>query len=267
MFLKEPLQNGISTDGFTGTGPLEKAEKREGGEAAEKGEAGGISKKPRDKPQRQRHLDRELANKEPQRTEEQKEKDSGDVKHQESAEPDVSAADVQTEELNGDLTDSTPACDVAGSIIVFSSVPLHEISTESLQEEYNEPISRLHSELQVPAAPSKPLPVPHPRKPKKPTLVRQDGVEVSAQDPAAEEQTQWNEMHEAEERLSGSHSSEGQEPTQDTGDDSLPQRDSGMGDIDPDAPVPSSSTDLPSLLASTEQSTHRPSSTKTPRTP
>ncbi|XP_062238684.1 FYVE, RhoGEF and PH domain-containing protein 6-like [Platichthys flesus] len=229
---KEPLQNGITTESFTGTGP------KEGGVAAEKGEAGGISKKPRDKPQRQRHLDRELANKEAQRTEEQKENDSEAVKHQESAESDASAADVQTEELNGHLTDSTPACDVAGSIIVFSSVPLHEISTESLQVEYNEPISRLHSELQVPAAPSKPLPVPHPRKPRKPTLVRQDGVEVSAQDPAAEEQTQWNEIHEAEERLSWSHSSEGQELTQDTSDDSLPQRDTGMGDIDPDAPVP-----------------------------
>ncbi|XP_019960500.2 FYVE, RhoGEF and PH domain-containing protein 6 [Paralichthys olivaceus] len=238
---KEPLQNGISTEGFTGTGPQEKAEKREEGVDAEKGEAGGISKKPRDKPQRQRHLDRELANKEAQRTEEQREKYSEAVKHQESAEPDVSAADVQTEELNGDLTDSTPACDVAGSIIVSSSsssVTFHEISAESLQVEYNEPISRLHSELQVPAAPSKPLPVPHPRKLKKPTLVRQDGVEVSAQDPAAEEQTQGNEIYEAEERLSLSHSSEGQQLTEDTRDDTLPRRDSGMVDIDPDAPVP-----------------------------
>ncbi|KAI1882284.1 hypothetical protein AGOR_G00249090 [Albula goreensis] len=40
----------------------------------------------------------------------------------------------------------------------------------------------LHHESQVPAAPKKPLPVPMPRKPRKPALVRQDGMEVMTQE-------------------------------------------------------------------------------------
>ncbi|XP_035460698.2 FYVE, RhoGEF and PH domain-containing protein 6 isoform X1 [Scophthalmus maximus] len=224
---REPQRNGVSTEGLAGTGmgPQEKAETRGEGVAAQKGEAGGISKKPRDKPQRHRHLDREA----------QREKVSEAVKHQESAEPE------QTEDQNTDLTDSPPACDVAGSIIVFSSITL---SAESFQVEYDEPFrdacpARLPPELQVPAAPSKPLPVPHPRKHKKPALVRQDGVEGSgAQDPSAEERAQGTEVREAEGRLSLAGLSEGGELTQDTSDDSLPQKDSGMEDSESDAPVP-----------------------------
>ncbi|XP_059181885.1 FYVE, RhoGEF and PH domain-containing protein 6 [Centropristis striata] len=242
---KELLQNGISTDGHTGTGPQGKAENhREEGVAAERGEGGGISKKPRDKPQRQRHLERGLINKEAQRTEEQKA--SEPVKHQESAvaEPDDSKADVQTE--NTDSTDFTSACDVAGSIIFSQSILPHESSAESFQLEPSEPISiapptRLHPDLQVPAAPSKPLPVPHPRKFKKPALVRQDGVEGSAQDQLVEEQKQGLEMREEEGKLSLaglSLSSDGEELKQDTCDDLLAQKDSGLGDDETNAPVP-----------------------------
>uniref|UniRef100_A0A8D3DI45 FYVE, RhoGEF and PH domain containing 6 n=1 Tax=Scophthalmus maximus TaxID=52904 RepID=A0A8D3DI45_SCOMX len=187
---REPQRNGVSTEGLAGTGmgPQEKAETRGEGVAAQKGEAGGISKKPRDKPQRHRHLDREA----------QREKVSEAVKHQE----------------------------------------------KSFQVEYDEPFrdacpARLPPELQVPAAPSKPLPVPHPRKHKKPALVRQDGVEGSgAQDPSAEERAQGTEVREAEGRLSLAGLSEGGELTQDTSDDSLPQKDSGMEDSESDAPVP-----------------------------
>ncbi|XP_070785236.1 FYVE, RhoGEF and PH domain-containing protein 6-like [Enoplosus armatus] len=212
------LQNGIST-----------AENQEEGVALNKGGGGGMSKKPRDKPQRQRHLDRVSVNKEAQRTEET-------VTHQESAaaEPDILKVDVQTEAQNTDLTDSKSACDVAGSIIFSSSVTPHESSAESLQVERSEPISkasptRLLPDLQVPAAPSKPLPVPHPRKLKKPALVRQDGVEGSAQDQVAEGKLS----------LAGlSLSSEGEELKQDTCDDPLPQKDSGLGDDETSAPVP-----------------------------
>ncbi|KAM9334667.1 FYVE, RhoGEF and PH domain-containing protein 6 [Symphorus nematophorus] len=206
---EELLQNGISTE--------EKEEQKVEGSAVEKGEGGGI-KKPRDKPQRQRHL-------------EKVNKASETVKHQESAaaEPDGSKADEQTEST--DLTDSKSACDVAGSIIVSP----HESPAESF---------RLHSDLisdQVPAPPSKPLPVPHPRKPKKPALVRQDGMEGSAQDQAAEEQKRGLEMREPEGKLSLaglSLSSEGEEVKQDTCDDLLPQKDSGLGDDETDVPVP-----------------------------
>ncbi|XP_037098630.1 FYVE, RhoGEF and PH domain-containing protein 6 isoform X1 [Syngnathus acus] len=80
-------------------------------------------------------------------------------------------------EGNGTEADSArPApigCDVAGSIV--ASCPPSECS------------SRFQGDSSVPAPPSKPLPVPHPRRRKKPALVRQDGVEgAAAQDPPQE---------------------------------------------------------------------------------
>uniref|UniRef100_A0A7N8Y312 FYVE, RhoGEF and PH domain containing 6 n=1 Tax=Mastacembelus armatus TaxID=205130 RepID=A0A7N8Y312_9TELE len=151
--------------------------------------------------------------------------------------------DVQAQAQNKDLRDSKLACDVAGSIIVFSSVPPHGSCAESFQVEYSEPVSkasptRLHPDLQVPAAPSKPLPVPHPRKPKKPALVRQDGVEGSTQDQVAEDQKQGPELGEAEATLSLSLSSEAEDLKQDTSDDPLPQKDSVVGGDETHVPVP-----------------------------
>ncbi|KAI9543016.1 hypothetical protein NQZ68_013947 [Dissostichus eleginoides] len=234
-FHKEPLQNGISTEGFTETRPQVKEKRPEEGVAVDKVEGGGIGKKPRDKPQRQRHLERDLSNKEAQRTEEQEEA----VKHEESAvaEPDFSIADVETEAHNTDLTDSV--LDVAGSIIISPSITPHESSPESFQVEHIITASptRLLPDLQVPAAPSKPLPVPHPRKLKKPALVRQDGVEGSAQDQVTEEQTL--EMREDEGSQPGlSLSQEGEELRQDSCEELLPQKDSCLGDDEADAPVP-----------------------------
>ncbi|XP_049892777.1 FYVE, RhoGEF and PH domain-containing protein 6 [Epinephelus moara] len=238
---KGPLQNGISADG---TRQQEKAENREEGVAVEKGEGGGISRKPRDKPQRQRHLDR--VNKEAQRTEEQRASET--LKHQESAaaDPDVSKADVHTETQRRDVTDFKLACDVAGSIIFSPGVVSHASSAESFQVDCSEPFSksspiRIHPDLQVPAAPSKPLPVPQPRRLKKPALVRQDGVEGSAQDQVMEEQKQGLDLREDEGKLSLaglSLSSDGEELKQDTCDDLLPQKDSGLEDDEKDAPVP-----------------------------
>uniref|UniRef100_G3Q9E4 FYVE, RhoGEF and PH domain containing 6 n=1 Tax=Gasterosteus aculeatus aculeatus TaxID=481459 RepID=G3Q9E4_GASAC len=129
--------------------------------------------KPRDKPQRQRHLDRGRGGEE-------------QVQHREGAvaEPDVSQANAWTRS-----PDPASPCDVAGSIIAPPpSVPPRECPAESSQVECGGTISEapspagLRPDLQVPAAPSKPLPVPHPRKPKKPALVRQDGVERGARD-------------------------------------------------------------------------------------
>nr|XP_057922861.1 FYVE, RhoGEF and PH domain-containing protein 6-like [Doryrhamphus excisus]XP_057922862.1 FYVE, RhoGEF and PH domain-containing protein 6-like [Doryrhamphus excisus] len=102
----------------------------------------GVNKIPRDKPQRQRHLDRLV--KEPR-----EDKDGADP----------GSADV--------------ICDVAGSII---------ISTPAAEHPQEESITCAHPDLTVPAPPSKPLPVPQPRRFKKPTLVRQDGVEGGVQD-------------------------------------------------------------------------------------
>lgn len=214
------LQNGISAEGFIGTRPQEKVEHR--GVSGEKGDGGGLSKKPRDKPQRQRHLDKVSKKKDEQ-------KGKASENHQENAvvDPNVSRPDAQTEAQNTDLTDSKSACDVAGSIIDSPSTTSHESSAEPfLVERSGEPPSeapptRLHPALQVPAAPSKPLPVPHPRKLKKPSLVRQDGVEGSAQCQVAEGQKQGLEIQEAE----------GKELNLDT-------KDSGVGDDETDAPVP-----------------------------
>ncbi|KAK2882870.1 FYVE, RhoGEF and PH domain-containing protein 6 [Channa argus] len=229
----ELLQNGICTEAFTETRLQQKAE--EEGVAVEKDECGEISKKPRDKPQRRRHLARRQVCKEAQRTEEQKTTTSETVKHQESAvaEPDVSTVDVQTEAQNTIVADSNLACDVAGSIIIFSSITPPESSAELVQPQPISKISpiRLHPDLHVPAAPSKPLPVPHPRKLKKPALVRQDGVEGGAQDQATQEQKHGLEMQEA-------LSSEGEEIKQDTRGDLLLLRASGGEEDETDAPVP-----------------------------
>lgn len=250
---KDVLQNGISTEGFKVQSTQEQeAEKRqqkeeeEGAGVVEKHEAGGISKKPREKPQRQRHLDKESASKKTHGTEELKENSSDAVKPQEKAELDVSKEDVKTEEENSDPSDSQAACDVAGSIIVSSNATQHEVAVDSLQVDYNEPISkacqtRLHPELQVPAAPSKPLPVPQPRKHRRTTLVRQDGVESSVQDPVVEELKQEQEMQEAgaEVRLSAQSQGSGVHgDTLEQCEDRPNQEALGMGDTEADAPVP-----------------------------
>lgn len=199
----EPLQNGISSsEGSAGT----KAEE-------EGGSGGGLSRKPRDKPQRQRHLEKGSA------------KASETVQHQESAaaepEPDVSEA------RNADVTDSQPVCDVAGSIV--APVPsLQPSQVERLR-------ASLHTDLQVPAAPSKPLPIPQPRRLKKPALVRQDGVEGK---PGTDGKPAGLDAEELK---------------RDPYDPSLPQRHSYVGREEPDAPVP------PPRQTSLSPRLHRPS--------
>lgn len=148
-------------------------------------EEGGKSKKQRDKPQRQKYLDRVSFS---AKTEEQKEEATETLKDQESAaaEPDDSQTDAQTQAPNTDFTDRRSVCDVAGSIIFPASVTPRE-SDEPFPADELISATRLDSDLQVPAAPSKPLPVPQPRKFKKPTLVRQDGVESGAQEEQKQE--------------------------------------------------------------------------------
>nr|XP_020502241.1 FYVE, RhoGEF and PH domain-containing protein 6-like [Labrus bergylta] len=229
---KEVLQNGISSEGLPGARTQEQAENwEEDGALEEKIESGDRSKKPRDKPQRQRHLDRSLVTKEAQRTEEQKEHTSETVQHQESAaaEPDVSKAEVHNETQSTPLTNSNSACDVAGSITFLSTPP--ELTEEYFQTEHREPPTRLQPDLQVPAAPSKPLPVPQPRRLKKPALVRQDGLEGGAQDHLVDE------VQGAEGSLAGL-SLGSAELQRRSCEDLLHQKDSGVGDDEINAPVP-----------------------------
>ncbi|XP_041833179.1 FYVE, RhoGEF and PH domain-containing protein 6 [Melanotaenia boesemani] len=224
-FHKEPLQNGVSTEGFVETRPQESKENQEVGATVDKGEGGWITKKPRDKPQRHRH-------KEVQRTEELKEKISENT----VAEPD--SKDVLVEVQSIEISDSKSACDVAGSINVLSNVTPHESSAEHSQVESKTSPTRSHPDLHVPAAPSKPLPVPHPRKLKKPALVRQDGLEGGAQDQIAEEQKQQCKTQEAEGKLTLSLSSESEELKQDTQGDDPSLKDSDLEDNETIAPVP-----------------------------
>ncbi|XP_074554580.1 FYVE, RhoGEF and PH domain-containing protein 6 [Halichoeres trimaculatus] len=224
----EVLQNGISTEGLAETRTQEGVTKEE----VVALEDGGKNKKPRDKPQRQKYLDRVSLTREASKTEEQKEDASETVGLQESAavEPDASRTYLQTEAPNTDLTDRLSVCDVAGSIIFPSSVAPCESEDHT---DHKEPVSatRLDPDLQVPAAPSKPLPVPQPRRFKKPTLVRQDGVEGSAQDHIPEEDKEV-------ERSRVRHSLSSLELKRDSCEDLLRKRNSCIGGDDANAPVP-----------------------------
>nr|XP_015817884.2 FYVE, RhoGEF and PH domain-containing protein 6 [Nothobranchius furzeri] len=227
-FEPEALQNGVYTEGM----PKEGGENQERATAVDK--VGRISKKPRDKPQRQRHLDRGLANKE--RTEERREEEKHEVEA--VAEAVVSHDATLTEARRTDLTDSTSACDVAGNINVLTNIPSHDPSAAYVS---NSSLFQSQPDLQVPAAPSKPLPVPHPRKLRKPALVRQDGVEGGVQDQVAEDQNSGHEMQEAEGNLSLPGlplRSKGEELKRDTCEDSETLTDLCLGHLETDVPVP-----------------------------
>ncbi|CAG5927358.1 unnamed protein product [Menidia menidia] len=175
-----PVRNGLS-----GAGPRESRENLEEGGAAVGGEGERVSKRPRGKPQRQRHPDRAPASKEAPGPEEAARRENA----------------VPAEAPSAGLTDSRSAWDVAGNISVSSDGPPPQ--SEHSQVERSDPAGEASPDgsppdLQVPAAPSKPLPVPHPRKLKKPALVRQDGVEGGAPEQAAEEPTQGREGQGAE---------------------------------------------------------------------
>lgn len=207
---KELLQNGVFAEGVKVIGPQEKAE-----DQAEKCEGGRVSKKPRDKPQRQRHL----AKKEIQ------ENTAETFKHAESAgvESELSNRDAETE-ASTSPTHRKSAWDVVSSISPQTAEP-PQVENDSEAIRKPSPTS-LHRDHQVPAAPSKPLPVPQPRKFKKPALVRQDGVEGSAHDQVdkAEGKPAWLAVS--------------AELKQDVCEDTWTPKDSHEGDEDTDAPTP-----------------------------
>ncbi|XP_075886029.1 uncharacterized protein LOC142890694 [Nelusetta ayraudi] len=162
------LPNGVSAEG---SAPERKAEC-------------GRSRKPRDKPQRQRHLGKVPVNDEEPKSLEV-------VNHQESpaAEQEGPKVDIQAElqdprdprDFRDPRDPSDPqdprdsACDAAGSVASHQAPPGLLPEAERAVDEA--PPTGQQPDLQVPAAPSKPLPVPQPRKHKKAVLVRQDGVE------------------------------------------------------------------------------------------
>lgn len=197
------LQNGVST---------------EVSEASRKAEC-SRSRKPREKPQRQRHLEKVHVDNEERKTLEV-------VNHLESPDAELNGPKVNTKTEPQDLQDpgdhqdpqdtqdaTDSACDAA------DSVASHPVPTGLLAEAGREtagetPPTGQHPDLQVPAAPSKPLPVPQPRKHKKTSLVRQDGVEQPEE-------------------------ARPEELKQDTGEEPPPCTDAGLVDAtDADAPVP-----------------------------
>lgn len=222
--------NGISSEGC-GSTETRLQEKQEEGVVEEKAESGGIHKKPRDKPQRQKHLDKGFVSKELQNQE--------SVPCQTCSKPKQSEFDPQTETPNTDCTDSTLTCNVAGGISVSTSITPEVIPSctefvlvEVSHPKHIKPPSRLYTDLEVPAPPSKPLPVPQPRKFKK--LVRQDGVESATVYEVAEEQKEGLRA-EDEGNLTLGLGSEVEEFTQGT---SKILQDTYVDSNDSDAPVP-----------------------------
>lgn len=206
------LQNGVSAEA-TETRPQEKAEHQ-----GEKCEGGKLSKKPRDKPQRHRHL----AKKEVQ------ENTPETLKHTERAtvEPDISNTDTQTE-----ASISPTGCKSARDVVFISPQTSEPLQVEEDSEAISDASAPgLHADHPVPAAPSKPLPVPQPRKLKKPTLVRQDGIEGSAHDQAVREQIQVE--------VNLAVSVEAEDLERDVCEDTVTAKDSNEGDDDSDAPTP-----------------------------
>ncbi|CAF88103.1 unnamed protein product, partial [Tetraodon nigroviridis] len=225
---EELRQNGVLAGGVAETRPGEKADPQ-----VEECEGGRVSRRPRDKPQRQRHLARK----------ETRENAPETLKHPGNAGVETGlsnthaqACDVvssicpQTEDVASSICPQTEdvassICpqteDVASSVcpqtedVVFSICPQTEDVASSVCPQTEDVVSSVcpqtedvvssicpqtaeppqgendgaaarrtsptvsHRDRQVPAAPSKPLPVPQPRRLKKPTLVRQDGVEAA----------------------------------------------------------------------------------------
>lgn len=201
---KEVLQNGVFAEEVTGMRTEEKAEHQ-----VEK------AKKPRDKPQRQRHLAKKEVQEDTPET----------FTHAESAgvETELSNTDPQTE-ASVSPPDGDSACDVSSICPQTAEAPQVENHSEAEASS-----TSFQSDHQVPAAPSKPLPVPQPRRLKKPALVRQDGVEGSAHHHVTRDQ-------EVEGTLAGLAVSA--EQKQDVCEDTRTQKDSHEGDDEADAPVP-----------------------------
>lgn len=163
---KDLLLNGVSSDGC---GPAESRLQEQQGEveAVEKDESGDVQKKPWDKPQRQKNIDKLYVSKETI--------DQDSVQSDNCCEYEHSNLDFQPAEiLNIDKLLSTSASTVTP---VAEHCHAQSAQVEDILKDNIESSSPLHPDQEVPAPPSKPLPVPQPRKFKKPTLVRQDGVD------------------------------------------------------------------------------------------
>lgn len=158
---KDLLLNGVSSDACGSAEPGVQEQQRE-----EEVEGESVQKKPRDKPQRLKNVDKPCESKERD--------DHESVQSRNCCEYEHSNSDFQpAETLAIDNPLSTPVF-----VIADVSSTVTAAAEDIVEDAGRESPSSLYPDLEVPAPPSKPLPVPQPRKFKKPALVRQDGVET-----------------------------------------------------------------------------------------
>lgn len=166
---KDLLLNGVSSDGCSSAESRLQEQRREA-EVVEKGGNGtNVQKKPLNKPQRQKNVNKLYIKKE--------RNDQDSAQSHKFCEYEHSNLDIQLTE--------TPAIDhlLSTSASIIEDVSSSETPAQSAQKEDSvkdniESPSLMYPDIVVPAPPSKPLPVPQPRKFKKPALVRQDSVEI-----------------------------------------------------------------------------------------
>ncbi|KAK0142817.1 FYVE, RhoGEF and PH domain-containing protein 6 [Merluccius polli] len=292
------LPNGNAAEGHvaavtTGEGDREDGqrprEQEEGKGEAEEGcrLTDSFQPKPRDKPQRHKHLAKGRTSRggqgspeapPPQQLQEkEKELEPGrclETALGQLAKDDSASPGEAPREGNGHKdTEVTGAVATAQSLSPPSPPPPsppaspHPSPSPSPTEPHDEPDGSRHTHINglaspppglpavtslpfVPAPPSKPLPVPHPRRSKKPALVRQDGLEGSVHEGVAEGHSQGSEagdgsgssspaalslVSDAEQLASPSDS----EPPGDSEPPAAPERDLKTAEEEePDAPVP-----------------------------
>lgn len=170
---KDILLNGVSSDGC-GSAESRLQEQQREVKVVEKDETGSVPKKPRDKPQRQKNLDKLCESKEAN--------DQDSVRSHNCCEHERSNFDIQPAETDNIDSLLTTSVFITGD--VSSTVTLaaeHYAQSAQVEDHFEDNVNSplLYTDLEVPAPPSKPLPVPQPRKFKKPALVRQDCVESS----------------------------------------------------------------------------------------
>ncbi|XP_072309813.1 FYVE, RhoGEF and PH domain-containing protein 6 [Eucyclogobius newberryi] len=216
---KDILLNDIFSEGCGSTETRPQGEQEEV-EVGEKDQSEAIQKRPKDKPQRQKYSDKSSVNQDQ------------DVKGPNICEQGKSNThpNVETPTIV-----SQPSARII--VDVSSTVTLHG-SGESAQvldiveDNVETPLS-LYLDSEVPDPPSKPLPVPQPRKFKKPAFVRQDGVETVT----FNQEGQTHSQRDEEEVNSSPYFSVGSE----AGTFSLDingTRQDFIGDNESDAPVP-----------------------------
>ncbi|KAM8882798.1 FYVE, RhoGEF and PH domain-containing protein 6 [Synchiropus picturatus] len=257
LFHKDESDNGI-VDGLTGTSREHQSDNKAEVVASERSDDKGANKKPRDKPQRQRHLG---VNKDARRS------DDGQETRLPADQP-LDRDSCHTCSVSGhEVAKAVPETEISDdadftrdSTVV--SLPPHDpepAAADSVFAESTSPVLSLtdeHFDTEVPTAPSKPLPVPQPRKFRKPVLVRQDGVESSAQDLVEEHKEEVTVQLTEQEPAEPPHSTEDQKPLQHLSHNSLSQQDSDVGCDESDAPVPPPRQT--SLSPRLQRSTHIP---------